>query len=134
MTAERWCSMKEVCEHLGASHDSVVHWIKNNNLPAVKIGRLWRFKMSEVDEWLLTDDAKRTKAGKHKWIGNTRISFKPLFKLLIDKDIKKKDLAEMANISIATITKMGKDGSHVQSDVLERICLSLGCKKSFLLK
>ena len=34
----------------------------------------------------------------------------------------------MANISIATITKMGKDGSHVQSDVLERICLALGCK------
>ena len=128
MTVERWCSMKEVCEHLGASHDSVVHWIKNNNLPAVKIGRLWRFKMSEVDEWLLTDDAEKTKAGKHKWIGNTRISFKPLFKLLIDRDIKKKDLAEMANISIATITKMGKDGSHVQSDVLERICLSLGCK------
>ena len=127
MTVERWCSMKEVCEHLGASHDSVVHWIKNNNLPAVKIGRLWRFKMSEVDEWLLTDDAEKTKAGKHKWIGNTRISFKPLFKLLIDRDIKKKDLAEMANISIATITKMGKDGSHVQSDVLERICLALGC-------
>ena len=48
MTVERWCSMKEVCEHLGASHDSVVHWVKNNNLPAVKIGRLWRFKMSEA--------------------------------------------------------------------------------------
>lgn len=128
MTVERWCSTKEVCEHLGASHDSVVHWVKNNNLPAVKIGRLWRFKMSEVDEWLLTDDAEKTKAGKHKWIGKTRISFKPLFKLLIDRDIKKKDLAEMANISIATITKMGKDGSHVQSDVLERICLSLGYK------
>ena len=127
MTVERWCSMKEVCEHLGASHDSVVHWIKNNNLPAVKIGCLWRFKMSEVDEWLLSDDAERTKAGKQKGIGNTRISFKPLFKLLIDKDIKKKDLAEMADISIATITKMGKDGSHVQSDVLERICLALKC-------
>ena len=128
MTVERWCSMKEVCEHLGASHDSVVHWVKNNNLPAVKIGKLWRFKMSEVDEWLQSDDAERTKAGKQKWNGNTRISFKPLFKLLIDRDIRKKDLAEMANISIATITKMGKDGSHVQSDVLERICLALGCK------
>lgn len=128
MTVERWCSMKEVCEHLGASHDSVVHWVKHNNLPGVKIGRLWRFKMSEVDAWLQTDDAERTKAGKHKWNGNTRISFKPLFKLLIDRDIKKKDLAEMADISIATITKMGKDGSHVQSDVLERICLALNCK------
>ena len=34
----------------------------------------------------------------------------------------------MAKISIATITKLGKDGSHVQSDVLERICHALGCK------
>ena len=128
MTVERWCSMREVCEHLGACNASVVHWVKENNLPDAKIGQLWRFKMSEVDEWLLTDDAERTKAGKQKWIGNTRISFKPLFKLLIDRKVKKKDLAEKANISITTIMKMGKDGSNVKTNVLERICLALNCK------
>ena len=40
-------------------------------------------------------------------------SYKKLFKLLIDRDMKKKELAEKAGISIATITKMGKDGAVV---------------------
>ena len=64
MTTERWCSMKEVCESLGASHDSVAIWIKNKNLPAIKKGGLWRFKMSEVEKWRESDDALKTKAGK----------------------------------------------------------------------
>ena len=54
-------------------------------------------------------------------------SYKKLFKLLIDREMKKKDLAEAAGISIATITKMGKDGAVVSSDVLVRICSALGC-------
>ena len=44
-------------------------------------------------------------------------SYKKLFKLLIDRDMKKKELSEKAGISIATITKMGKDGAIVSSDV-----------------
>lgn len=55
-------------------------------------------------------------------------SYKKLFKLLIDKDMKKKDLAEKAGISIATITKMGKDGAVVSSEVLIKICSALDCK------
>ena len=55
-------------------------------------------------------------------------SYKKLFKLLIDRDMKKKELAEKAGISIATITKMGKDGAVVSSDVLVKICSALGCK------
>ena len=54
-------------------------------------------------------------------------SYKRLFKLLIDRDMKKKELAEKAGISIATITKMGKDGAVVSSDVLVKICSALGC-------
>ena len=54
-------------------------------------------------------------------------SYKKLFKLLIDRDMKKKELAEKAGISIATITKMGKDGVIVSSDVLIKICTALGC-------
>ena len=46
---------------------------------------------------------------------------------LIDKNMKKKELAEKAGISIATITKMGKDGAVVSSDVLVKICSALGC-------
>mgnify|MGYP003547420017 CR=1 FL=1 len=42
-------------------------------------------------------------------------------------DMKKKELAEKAGISIATITKMGKDGAVVSSDVLVKICTALEC-------
>ncbi len=54
-------------------------------------------------------------------------SYKKLFKLLIDRDMKKKELAEKAGISIATITQMSKDGAVVSSEVLVKICSALGC-------
>ena len=54
------------------------------------------------------------------------VSYKKLWKLLIDKDIKKKDLSTMAGISPATITKMGK-GGHVTTEVLVKICTALDC-------
>lgn len=54
-------------------------------------------------------------------------SYKKLFKLLIDREMKKKDLAEAAGISIATITKMGKVGAVVSSDILVKICTALNC-------
>ncbi len=54
-------------------------------------------------------------------------SYKKLFKLLIDREMKKKELAELAGVSIATITKMGKDGAVVSSDVLVKICTALNC-------
>ena len=55
------------------------------------------------------------------------VSYKKLWKILIDKDIKKKDLSTMAGISPATITKMGKNG-HVTTEVLLKICTALDCK------
>ena len=54
------------------------------------------------------------------------VSYKKLWKLLIDKDIKKKDLSSMAGVSPATITKMGKSG-HVTTEVLLKICTALEC-------
>ena len=55
-----------------------------------------------------------------------RISYKPLWKLLIEKEMKKKDLCEVAGISPASVTKMGK-GGHVTTETLEKICLALDC-------
>lgn len=55
------------------------------------------------------------------------VSYKKLWKLLIDMDIKKKDLSAKAGISPATITKMGK-GGHVTTEVLLKICSALNCK------
>ncbi len=54
-------------------------------------------------------------------------SYKKLFKLLIDKEMKIKDLAEKAGISQATLAKMKKDGATVSSDVLVKICTALNC-------
>lgn len=60
MPTEPWVSVEGVAKHLGVARDSVYRWIEARNLPAHKIGRLWKFKLSEVDEWVRaggTDDA-----------------------------------------------------------------------------
>ena len=54
-------------------------------------------------------------------------SYKKLFKMLIDREMKSKDLAALAKVSPATITKMKKDGAVVSSDVLVKICTALEC-------
>lgn len=55
------------------------------------------------------------------------VSYKKLWKLLIDKDMKKKDLCEKAGISPASITKMGR-GGHVTTEILVKICAALDCQ------
>ena len=54
------------------------------------------------------------------------ISYKKLWKLLIDKDLKKRDLMELAKISPATVSKLNK-GENMNTDVLVRICNALNC-------
>ena len=54
------------------------------------------------------------------------VSYKKLWKMLIDKDMKKKDLCAKAGISTASVTKMGK-GGHVTTEVLMKICTALDC-------
>ena len=55
-----------------------------------------------------------------------RVTYKRLWKLLIDRDMKKKDLCAQAGISPASVTKMGK-GGHVTTEVLSKICTALNC-------
>ena len=54
------------------------------------------------------------------------VSYKKLWKLLIDRDMKKKDLAEKADISTFTLSKMG-NGESVTTDTLVKICTALDC-------
>ena len=56
----------------------------------------------------------------------SKISYKPLWKILIDKDLKKKDLVEMANISNFTLNKMSHNGT-VTTETLLKICSALNC-------
>ena len=54
-------------------------------------------------------------------------SYKKLFKMLIDREMKSKELAEKAGVSPATLAKMKKDGAVVSSEVLVKICTALEC-------
>ena len=54
------------------------------------------------------------------------VSYKKLWKLLIDKNMKKKDLCARAGISSASVTKMGRNG-HVTTEILLKICTALNC-------
>lgn len=56
-----------------------------------------------------------------------KVCYKKLWKLLIDLDMKKKDLCALAGISPASVTKMGK-GGHVTTEILSRICTALNCQ------
>ena len=49
---ERWYSTKEICVYLGVSRDTLLSWIADKGLPAHKVGRNWKFKPSEVDDWV----------------------------------------------------------------------------------
>ena len=56
-----------------------------------------------------------------------KVSYKKIWKLLIDKDMKKKDLCVKAGISPASVTKMGRNG-HVTTEILQKICIALDCQ------
>jgi excisionase family DNA binding protein len=60
---DRWFSVSEVAAHLGVATDTVYRWIDNKGLPAHRVGRLWKFKLSEVDAWVRSggaDEARGT--------------------------------------------------------------------------
>ena len=61
------------------------------------------------------------------------ISYKKLWKLLIDKDLKKKDLQRISGISAASITKLAKN-ENVNTETLEKICRALNCDISDIME
>lgn len=49
---DRWLSVEEIAAYLGVNRDTVYKWIERKQLPAHKMGRLWKFKREEVDDWV----------------------------------------------------------------------------------
>lgn len=49
---DRWLSVDEIAEYLGVAKDTVYGWIGSRGMPAHKVGRLWKFKKAEIDEWV----------------------------------------------------------------------------------
>src|SRR6185295_15945670 len=55
---EPWVTVGDVARHLGVVKDSIYRWIERRGLPAQRVGRLWKLKLSEVDEWVRRGGAK----------------------------------------------------------------------------
>lgn len=54
---ERWLSVEEIAVHLGISKETVYRWLEKEKIPAHRVGRLWKFKASEVDHWVMSGGA-----------------------------------------------------------------------------
>ena len=56
MTA-RWLSVVEIAEHLGVKKDTIYKWVRTTDIPFHKVGRLVKFQIKEVDQWVLEGKA-----------------------------------------------------------------------------
>jgi excisionase family DNA binding protein len=52
MTDDRWMSAEEMAAYLGVKRDTVYKWRFRHQMPAHKVGKLWKFRKEEVDEWV----------------------------------------------------------------------------------
>ena len=52
LITEPWATAEQVAQHLGVAKDTVYRWRERRGMPAHRIGRLWKFKLSEVDDWV----------------------------------------------------------------------------------
>lgn len=59
---EKWVTLKEIQAYLGVGRDTILQWIEKREMPAYKVGRLWKFKYSEVDEWVRSGGSDDRKA------------------------------------------------------------------------
>lgn len=58
---DRWLSVDEIGVYLGVKRDTIYKWLSDKSLPGHKIGRLWKFKKNEIDEWVRKGGASESK-------------------------------------------------------------------------
>jgi excisionase family DNA binding protein len=66
--SEAWASVEDTAHHLGVAKDTIYRWIESRALPAHRVGRLWKFKLSEVDGWVRAGgaDVQRDSSARNK--------------------------------------------------------------------
>jgi excisionase family DNA binding protein len=69
-TAEKWISVDEVAEHLGVAAITIYRWLEKGRIPAHRVGKQWRFKPSEVDEWVKSGSASEDTAAQEMLMAN----------------------------------------------------------------
>jgi excisionase family DNA binding protein len=55
---EPWYSVEEIARHLGVSKETIYRWLEKELIPAHRMGKLWKFKPSEVDSWIKSGGAE----------------------------------------------------------------------------
>ncbi len=74
-TSERWLSVEEIAGHLGVSKETIHRWLAKSKIPAHRVGKLWKFKTSEVDSWVTEGGAEgpaATPVSKSKSISKSK--------------------------------------------------------------
>lgn len=56
-TVEPWYSVEQIAQHLGISKETIYRWLEKGKIPAHRIGKLWKFKATEVDAWVQSGEA-----------------------------------------------------------------------------
>ena len=56
--SDRWVSVQDIAHYLGISKETVYRWLEAKKIPAHKIGRQWKFKISEIDIWVKNGEAQ----------------------------------------------------------------------------
>lgn len=56
-TTEKWLSVEEIAQHLGISKETIYRWLEKTKIPAHRVGKLWKFQISEVDDWVKSGGA-----------------------------------------------------------------------------
>ena len=54
---EKWHSLEEAADYIGVNKDTIRNWIRKTDIPAHKIGKLWKFKLSELDTWIKSGES-----------------------------------------------------------------------------
>jgi len=58
VSSDRWLSVEEIAVYLGVKRDTIYKWIERKNMPAHKVGSLWKFRKDEIDDWVRSGEAK----------------------------------------------------------------------------
>ena len=61
---DRWLSVDDIAAYLGIKRETLYKWLAEKDIPAHKVGRLWKFRKDEVDEWVRTGEADSRKKKK----------------------------------------------------------------------
>ncbi len=64
--AEPWYSLEEIAKHLGVSKETIYRWLERGTIPAHRVGKLWKFKPSDIDQWVMNGGAEKLASEKGK--------------------------------------------------------------------